>query len=343
MSSKPQRGFSLLETMVALAILLGVGGIVMSGMVQLMKTQSTIGNRTEMHTSVRSATELLQQEIGQAGKVSLAPPNVNIAMLPIAVPVGGATQTITWDPLTVPQGYTPVVYTGEALTIDVGNSQETVTLTQGSPSPQAFFTKPHLGASIPVSALGAFATGVVPPDAASVAAGCSNSVLPTGANYPGFANGSTCTKLKLYGDVNADGNMVYIEYTCNQGTTANPGILYRNQTPITGAKLGLAPSMILLTNVLANPPSANNTAVPCFNYQVRQIGTLGPNYCVTNVALTLTVQTQNRDAQTGQFQPETKALLNVGPRNIIEVWGTASLVDPTRAQPMPATVTALLP
>src|SRR2546423_5639424 len=80
MSSKLQRGFSLLETMVALAILLGVGGIVMSGMIQLMKTQNTIGNRTEMHTSVRSATELLQQEIGQAGKMSLAPPNVNVTM-----------------------------------------------------------------------------------------------------------------------------------------------------------------------------------------------------------------------------------------------------------------------
>src|SRR5256885_10774473 len=81
MSLKPQRGFSLLETMVALAVLLGVGGIVMSGMVQMMRVQNTIGNRTEMHTSVRSATELLQQEIGQAGKVSLGPPNVNVTKI----------------------------------------------------------------------------------------------------------------------------------------------------------------------------------------------------------------------------------------------------------------------
>jgi hypothetical protein len=61
------------------------------------------------------------------------------------------------------------------------------------------------------------------------------------------------------------------------------------------------------------------------------------------VAVTLTVQTQNIDPQTRQLQTETKALLNVGPRNIVEVYGTASLVDPSFAQPMPATVAALLP
>src|SRR5260370_32935501 len=71
MTRKKQVGFSLLETMVALAVLLAVGGIVMTGMVQLIKTQGTIANRTDMHTSGRSPTALLQQEIGQAGKVSL--------------------------------------------------------------------------------------------------------------------------------------------------------------------------------------------------------------------------------------------------------------------------------
>jgi prepilin-type N-terminal cleavage/methylation domain-containing protein len=334
MSSKPQRGFSLLETMVSLAILLGVGGIVMTGMIQLIKTQNTIANRTEMHTSVRSATELLQQEIGQAGKVSLAAPNINVTMGTVLA----GNQNIVLTPNTAK------VYPGEALTIDVGNATETVIVTGTVSSPTGFFTKPHPSPITPVAALGAFATGVVPPTAASVAAGCANSVLPTGGNYPGFANGSTCTVLKLYGDVNDDGNMVYIEYTCQQGTAAAPGFLYRNQMLFSaGAKPAIANSMILLNNVLGNPNDANGNPVPCFNYQVRQIGTLGAVYGVTNVALTLTVQTQNIDPVTHTNQTETKALLNVGPRNIIEVWGTASLVDPTRAQPMPATVTALLP
>jgi len=80
--------------------------------------------------------------------------------------------------------------------------------------------------------------------------------------------------------------------------------------------------------------------VPCFAYQVQPLGT---SFCVTDVAVTLTVQTQNKDQQTNQFQPETKALLNVAPRNVVEVYDTASLVDPLRSQPMPASVTALLP
>src|SRR5260370_19767517 len=71
---KQQAGFSLIETMVALIVLLAVSAIVMSGMTEMMHTQGTVANRTEMHTSVRGATELLEQEIGQAGKISLPPP-----------------------------------------------------------------------------------------------------------------------------------------------------------------------------------------------------------------------------------------------------------------------------
>src|SRR5260370_41599507 len=71
---KQQAGFSLIETMVALVVLLAVSAIVMTGMSQMMHTQGTLANRTEMHTSVRGATELLEQEIGQAGEISLPQP-----------------------------------------------------------------------------------------------------------------------------------------------------------------------------------------------------------------------------------------------------------------------------
>src|SRR2546423_8175080 len=332
MIAKPRNGFSLLETMVALAVLIGVSGIVMSGMVQMMKTQNTIGNRTEMHASVRSATELLQQEIGQAGKVSLGPPNVNVTMGAVGVGL---------NPIVFSTGVT--VYPGEYLTVDLGDLQEVVAVTGTSTSPSATFIRAHPSATTPVLALGAFGTGVVPPDVKSAAYGCAPATLPVppGGAYPGTPFGSTCNVLKLYGDINSDGNMVYIEYTCAPGTPTNPGFLYRNQVDINaGGKPALGPAMVLLNNVLPNPPDANNNTVPCFNYQVQKIGNTSV-YCVTNVALTLTVQTQNVDAQTRQFQNETKALLNVGPRNVIEVWGTATLTDPTRAQPQPPTVTAL--
>jgi hypothetical protein len=307
--------------MVALVVLSAVGGIVMSGMVQLMKTQGTIANRTDMHSSVRSATELLQQEIGQAGRISLGAPGANIT-LSAAVLAGTAGFTLNTS---VPApAAPPIVYKGEYLTVDLGLFQETVTVataTGNNSTGTALFQYPHAAGS-PVSALGAFATGIVPPGA-------------TAPNSPG----SSTTVLKLYGDINGDGNMVYVEYVCTQGTTS-PGALYRNQMSITaGAKPAVDNTMILLNNVMTNPPDANNNPVPCFAYQTQ---TLGSGLCVTDVAVTITVQTQNVDPQTGQFQRETKALLNVAPRNVVEVYDTASLVDPTRAQVIPPSVSALL-
>src|SRR5262252_8054530 len=73
-------GFTLIETMIAMAVLLGVGSIVMYGTVRMMNTSGTIANRTEMHTSVRSATELMQQEIGQAGRIALP-----VAVMPVTI------------------------------------------------------------------------------------------------------------------------------------------------------------------------------------------------------------------------------------------------------------------
>ena len=45
---------------------------------------------------------------------------------------------------------------------------------------------------------------------------------------------------------------------------------------------------------------------------------------VLDVAITLTVRTQIKDPTTGQYQRETKALLNVSPRNVFHVWQLAS-------------------
>jgi hypothetical protein len=103
------------------------------------------------------------------------------------------------------------------------------------------------------------------------------------------------------------------------------------------AAVKLAPTnaQILLPNVLPNPGGT-----PCFSYQQK---TVGANTYVIDVAVTLTVQTQNPDPQTEQFQKETKALLNVSPRNVFEGWQLASDLVMNRVQPMPPSVTALLP
>ena len=66
-----ETGFSLVELLVAATLLLIVSAAVTSALLQMTTAQQTIWNRTEMHSGVRSATELMQQEVGQAGRISL--------------------------------------------------------------------------------------------------------------------------------------------------------------------------------------------------------------------------------------------------------------------------------
>jgi hypothetical protein len=147
----------------------------------------------------------------------------------------------------------------------------------------------------------------------------------------------------MYGDINGDGTLVYVEYTCD--TTAHN--LYRN---VVDLKLPAGPdpkphvssSQILLSNILANP---GGTA--CFTYQTSTItinSTPPATFTfVLDVAVTLTVQTQDVDPITKAYQTETKALLNVSPRNVFNAWALASIGYADHIQPTPAAVTGLLP
>jgi hypothetical protein len=295
---------------------------------QMTNHQQTIWNRTEMHSGVRGATELLQQEVGQAGRVTL-PAAVSLAgagvvgVTPCAVPV-----TATVASVTVPA--TSGMFVGEWLTTLDGNASESVAVLS-IPSATTFtacFTQSH-PATTAIVALGGFATGIVP---------------------PGILNGSDGNKLKLYGDVNGDGSMVYVEYYCDNGDLGTAGSfnLYRNPmafdlTPAS-SKPVLSNSMILLSNVHPNPPDAGGVARPCFQYQTVAVTVNGIAYTlVLDVAVTLTVWTQSVDVITHQFQQETKALLNVSPRNVFFAWEFAGLGYGNRVQPTPPTVTALMP
>jgi prepilin-type N-terminal cleavage/methylation domain-containing protein len=369
MMRKKQAGFTLMETMVALVVLLAVSAVVMSGMIQMMRTEGTITNRTEMHTSVRSVTELLEQEIGQAGKISLPPPLAGTAWamtsgvnVPTDLPVLQPNVTFNVFDFNAPAPV-PVLFEGEWVTVDTGQSKETVQLIcpagpGNCPNPSnvwnASFYYTHTPAAIPgtatvgvpISVPGAFSTGIVPPAAgvmpAPPAGYLGYPVWPV--NAPG--QGSSGTVLKLFGDINGDGHMIYVEYTCVPGTPAAPGFLYRNEVNFWNlpAVPPLDPSKIILTGVLANPPNAAG-AVPCFTYQLQTrdgINAALKDYTfVTDVAVTLTVQTQNPDPQVplinGQpnYQRETKALLNVSPRNVFDAYEFVTLDYLNRIQPTP--------
>ena len=291
-------GFTLPELLVASTLMLIVFGVVTTSLSQLAQAHRRIWNRTEMHSGARGATELLQQEIGQAGRIALPAPVT-------------LTQLVTTGTNTVGVSSTAGMFVGEQL-IFFGDNQETVKLTAVNKTNNTitgvFFLTHPVGASVIVA--GGFATGVVPTT---------------------ITDGSTGSVLKMYGDINSDGNMEYVEYTCDT-TTHN---LYRNVMPFDAtSKPALSSDMVLLTNVIPNP---GGTA--CFTYQTETVGT---TTYVTDVAITLTVQTQEKDPTTKQYQSEAKALLNVSPRNVFHVWEMASLSITNRLQPMPPSVVNLL-
>jgi len=315
-----EAGFSLPELLIATGVMLIISATATSGLLQLTHSQQTIWNRTEMHSGVRSATELLQQEIGQAGRIALP----NTLKLQSATSAGAASAT------PIPSTGTATatvdgIFVNELLTVGAGSSEETVKVTAvdtGAKTFTATFANAH-AANEPIRALGGFQMGIVPTNA---------------------TNGSSATKLKMFGDINGDGRMVYVEYTCD----TDAGKLYRSSMAydtVAANKPGLGEAMVLLGNILPNPAPGTTD---CFTYEQKTVnvtsgGVTTAYTFVIDVAVTLTVETQNVDSITKAKQTETKALLNVAPRNVYNVWELASDNVVDRLQPTPSTVTSLLP
>src|SRR6476646_6456272 len=109
-----EHGYSMIELLVSLVVLMIISGTVMDGVLRLTKTNQTVANRSEMHAGVRNVTALLQQEVGQAGRITL----------PAGLTIAG-----TIDSSNYTASSTVGMYVGEQLVIDTGTSEETVEIT----------------------------------------------------------------------------------------------------------------------------------------------------------------------------------------------------------------------
>ena len=285
-----EQGFSLLELMVSTVVMLIVAGGAFGALNYYQKTYQHTEIGADMHDNLRGAIDLIIQEVGQAGSLpsgTLGSRNLNGAVF-----ASGVAQTVNVNNAA---GF----FAGEKLLVDAGASQELVTLSgvTGNSITAVFGRAHNTGAQ--VNAIGVFPAAIL--------------------------NTSSATKLQLFGDINGDGTLVYVEYTCNYATGG--GTFTRSVTPVgTGA---VNPANVLVDNLLPNPDGS-----PCFQYPAAPPVVAGFTF-INQVGVTLTVQSSTRDLLTSNFETMTKSALDIAPRNIQMGLDLANAGLTDRLQPSP--------
>src|SRR6266850_2354667 len=215
---RKNEGFSLLELLISLAILLTVSGSAFEVLSYYQKAYLSTEMRADVHSGIRAALTLMTQEITQVGLLSFPPKTTQAA-----VSKDVNLQSVGLNPSAED------IFNGEKLLVGTGSSQEIVSVTSHtSSSITGIFTKDHNTGAI-VTAPGVFPEGILP--------------------------SSSATQLRLVGDLNGDGNLVYGYYDCNTTT----GNLSRYMNKVSAP--GVNSSQLLMDHLVANP---GGTA--CFQY-----------------------------------------------------------------------------
>lgn len=295
---RPTGGFSLVELMASVTILLVVSSAIFSLLGYYQKVHGTTRLKADMYNNIRGVVELMAQEIGQAGLVSLPSPTLSAAVTASAsaqavaisstaciappqnaiVDTGSSQETVSITamasgtitaifannhangaPVYIPPCLTQAVtasasaqavtvsstasmFVGEYLIIDVGAAQEVVKLTAVSASAStitAIFSQNHTASGAvgaPINVQGVFPYGVM--------------------------SSSTATDLQLFGDIRADGSLVFVQYDCNAGTTTTPGTLTRSVTTVTPTLTTSTAPQTLLNNLVGATNSAGVVYAP---------------------------------------------------------------------------------
>jgi prepilin-type N-terminal cleavage/methylation domain-containing protein len=271
MKAHSEKGFTLLEMLISVIILLIASGAAFRALAYYQRSYGSSRLQADMHMGVRSALELMAQEVNQAGMLPFGPPR----QLSSAVSPSASAQAVQITSVNS-------IFVNEKLTIDTGSNQEDVKVTAvntGTSQITAVFNRAH-PANAPVNGFGMFPQGI--------------------------RSTSSSTLLKIFGDINGDNTIAYVEYDCSGGTLTRS----EWQVPSSGART-LVRTGILVKDVIANPGSP---PTPCFQYAT---ATAAGVTFVTSVTVTLSVQTAANDPFTKQRVSMTKSSLDLSPRNLL--------------------------
>ena len=266
-------GFSVLELLVCMGMLIVVSGAALSALSYSTKMYRSQLLQSDMHANLRGTLALLTQEIGQAGSLNTSP-----KALAAAVTGSTSAQTVTLNSVSN-------LFVGEKLIVDAGGAQEIVQITGffGTSQITGIFKKNHANAA-PVFTQGVFAQGVL--------------------------SSSTANSLKLFGDINADGSLCYVQY--DYDSTA--GTLSRSITTIAPGVTTRNASETLLTNLVANP---GGTAFFQYGTAVNVTVNSVTYSFIPSVAVSVSIRTSKIDPQTHTYDVMTKSFSNLAARNVL--------------------------
>ena len=292
--SNRDEGFSLIECMVSMGVMLFLMASVFHVLGKYQRGYQNEQATTDMRQGARGAMELLSQEVGQAGYLGSTPTPRALS----ASVTGNST-----DPQTVALSSTANLFPGEKLLVDTGAASEVVAVTSVSGnSVSGIFRKNHNTQNVPVNTSGVFAQGVL---------------LPPAPGQP------TPNQLQIFGDINGDGILQYVEYTYDPAA----GTLSRSITPYPDTVPG--PARVLLRNLQPNPGGTD-----FFQYYPKT-DNFGKTYR-TEVTVTATTQTESPDPETKQYRTMTSSLVLTA-RNVLSARDLANNRLTDRIQTMTKT------
>jgi prepilin-type N-terminal cleavage/methylation domain-containing protein len=335
-------GFSLLELMISVAIILLLMSAVFPFIAQSQKTFQGNQATAEANQTARAGLEVITQEIGQAGYN----PNFNNARSS-TVPV-----TASASPQCVGLNSVAKISPGDWLYVDTGPNEELVQVLSTSTTPgspcnlsnqiQAIFSYNH-APTLPATTYPFISYK-----------------MPYGVGIIQGSGTSTDRRLEFFGDMNQDGVIRYVVYSLNpvspastvtiNGTVYTLYNLYRSITPVTFGNLppNPAPSgpsvnnpaSVLVSNVLYNSTNASGpSGQPIFAYPNQVTIGVIPNVItvVGTIIITLSVDVAPLNLATGQAQWTTMAT-QIRPINLAAAVAVNNAGGAAYLPPLPKTL-----
>jgi hypothetical protein len=217
---KPESGYSLLEMMVCILILVPIMGAAIKFFSVGINQHTTEQSSIDMNQEARSGLEMMTMELAQAG--SHDSPGDLSTTTSAAIVASAAAQTVNIGSST---GFT----VGDYVTVDNGAIEEQVAITAiGNGTITGVFRTAH-AAGIPIRLFALpYIQGIIPP-------------AGLGANTSALA-----TTIRFFGDINGNGNLFYGEYVYD----ANNAQITRSMTPITQGAIN--PALPIIAKIKPN-------------------------------------------------------------------------------------------